>query len=505
MSDYFCSHLMKRGLSSGHLNAVSTKVRKTELNYTYSDILAMICLLCKELSSRQSRPQAIGIFSTRCVETYVAVAACLFLKIKFVPLNPKFPAERLKKIISAGQVETVFTDAKSTTKFDFHDVPAVNVAEFLENIDSENAESVLADLNRVLNDNSQVDSDPAYHMFTSGSTGEPKGVPISYANLDSYLEGIISELPFEQGQRFSQFFDLSFDLSLHDILVCLSTGGVLVPASDMDMLMPHRYVDSKKIDVWFSVPMLALPAYKGVETAPIAHKLQLALFCGEPLPMNFVQQFKQLVVSSGKIFNLYGPTEATIAFTSRDVTDLVTTSGPAPLGKSFGENEVGILDESGEVAQIFDAVTGVEGELVLGGPQVFTGYVPKTGIQSFVEASDKRYYKSGDLVRFDGTELHHLGRTDSQVKIRGFRVELGEIERAFTTVFGCEAAVAVDFVKDDIRSVFLAYVGETEVEDVTALLNLIPEYMVPAVIKKIDLMPLNENGKIKRNEIREMI
>ncbi|MEM1201008.1 MAG: AMP-binding protein, partial [Pseudomonadota bacterium] len=213
-----------------------------------------------------SEVKAVGILSTRRLEAYVAVLACFFAGIKFVPMNPELPVSRLQHVAEAGEVELVLFDPSTAELAGEIGVTALNVADAGDRGEGVYRAEVAQDAT-------------AYQMFTSGSTGAPKGVPITYGHLEHYVTQIIEALELPEGARFSQLFDLSFDLSMHDIFVTFASGGCLVPASGLDLIMPHGYMAKNKIDVWFSVPMLAMVAHRGQGAKPVAHQLQMALFC----------------------------------------------------------------------------------------------------------------------------------------------------------------------------------------------------------------------------------
>lgn len=480
-------------------SAIIAPVSGKKTTLSNKSLIHSIASVSRALETLPVRPRSIGILSNRNAETYVSILASYCLGIKFVPLNPKFPIDRLRTITALSNIDVILCDCA-------HENISVSLTE--NTIDT--SALIIASQGTAAEDDARSrslsslyvtrsDTDIAYQMFTSGSTGEPKGVPISYGNLEAYLDGISSLIDFHPGEKFSQFFDVSFDLAMHDIFVCFATGGTLVAASDMDLMMPVRFVNKNRIDVWFSVPMLGMVANRDRAELDNSHKLRLALFCGEALPMETVVDFKKLMAASGQIWNLYGPTEATIAFTARNLNEVTEDHGVAPLGSAFGTNKIAVMTSAGEINDVRSGP--VEGQLLLGGSQVFEGYNPDIDAGCFVHGGSDRYYKSGDLVNFDGRELRYRGRTDSQIKIRGFRVELGEIENAFRRTFGVKAVVAVAIPFEGSNQVCLAYVHDQVIDDVTPLSQHLPEYMIPRLVKRLTALPLNANGKVDRNKV----
>ncbi len=464
---------------------------------SYAELFTIIGSLVAELGAMKNA-RAIGIVSNRSAEAYCGALAAYFSGATFVPLNPGFPEERLAKIVELAGVDYLFCDSSSLGLAQKLAPPQLNLTPMIEG-----PPAPVADMADRIEAGLAIEPDAiAYQMFTSGSTGEPKGVPIPYSALDHYVRTLRERIAFPDGARFSQLFDLSFDLSIHDIFVTFASGGTLVPAGQMDLMMPHAFIDRKRIDIWFSVPMLAMQAARGAKAPKSDHRLTMALFCGEALPMDYVARFRPFVADGGPIYNLYGPTEATIAFTVRELEDSDTAFAIAPLGEVLGDNRIALLDDEGGVVPV---APGGEGELLLGGPQVFGGYDPDRGIQCFVESqSGERFYRSGDRVRRDDGGLHHLGRIDGQVKLRGHRIELGEIEAAFREAFGCDAAAAIVWGERDAGEIRLAYTGSGEVADLGPLAARLPDYMVPKRIWRRDSLPVNVNGKVDRKALGEM-
>lgn len=446
---------------------------------TYRELYGLASAISEAVAAHGS----VGILSNRRPEAYVAVLACYLGGIPFTPLNPKFPEERLRKIIELSDVSLVLHDTTTTGLAD--ELGAAAHAIDLYGIQSASAMV-------------EVSEDAiAYRMFTSGSTGEPKGVPIPVSALTHYVRAIGETLSLPDEGRYSQLFDLSFDLSIHDIFVTFANGGTLVPANEINLLMPHTYIAKQQIDVWFSVPMLAMSAARGLAGTEPAHCLKLALFCGEALPMDYVRGFRDLMEDGAPLWNLYGPTEATIAFTAKLIDPSYRTDGVATLGDAFGDNEIAILDETGTVQPVSEGATG---ELLLAGPQVFAGYQPPRH-DPFVEG---RYYRSGDIVTYRNGELEYEGRKDNQVKIRGMRIELSEIESAFRNHLDCDSAAAIVHGELEDAEIRVAYTAPGELADTKGLEKHLPSYMIPARIWRLDELPVNANGKVDRRKLGEI-
>jgi non-ribosomal peptide synthetase component F len=328
-------------------------------------------------------------------------------------------------------------------------------------------------------------------------------VPVTFSSLSAYVAGVADLVTVRPGDRHSQTFDLSFDLSMHDIFVTLANGATIVQPSSMDMLMPGSYIQKKKLDVWFSVPFLASLATSSIREGDEAgHRMRLALFCGEQLSSDCARRFQHFMAADSETYNLYGPTEATIAFTGHRYSAAGDMGPNVPIGRPFGSNTVAVLDDHGGV---LEATAGVEGELLLAGPQVFAGYSPEVSVP-FIYSNGHRYYRSGDRVRCDETGIHHIGRTDQQMKLRGYRIEAAEVEAVCRSVFGLEHAVALVVGAAPRTRLVLAYVADTELAqpDFAKLQPWLPSYMVPSEFRRLQALPLNSNSKVDRKAIAQL-
>ena len=465
--------------------------RRQKINYGQ---LRSALFRIKGVLARNPDPSIpVGILANRSIEACASALACFLAGVPFVPLNPGFPLQRLERISRLSGICSILHESTHANLAEQLGLPAIDVSSVI----GESRNAGPCELFEPCTSRDRL----AYQMFTSGSTGDPKGVPISAVNLAAYVSGITTLLQIPVGERFSQTFDLSFDLAMHDIFVCFARQGTLVIASDMHLLMPSNYIGKERLDIWFSVPMLATIANRGAALKKGEHRLKLALFCGEALPMETAHAFGRAYVrNDGALWNLYGPTEATIALTARNIGDVSSGTTVAPVGSPIGASHIAILRENGSVSPIN---TPMEGELLLGGPQLFDGYQPAVDKEIFIHHDGERYYRSGDWVRYDGKEVHYVGRIDQQVKIRGYRVELGDIEATFRRIFRAEAATAVLAYQAGTPHICVAYQAESPITDLSPLRNHLPDYMVPSAIQRFDSLPLNANGKVDRKALAE--
>jgi len=355
----------------------------------------------------------------------------------------------------------------------------------------------------------------AYLLFTSGSTGQPKGVMVSHANLLHYVDYVTKRYSFTSDDRMSQTFDLTFDLSAHDMFVAWYNGACVCCPTQKQLIKPGAFVNDARLTVWFSVPSTAVFMRRlgGLKPGMYPH-LRLSLFCGEALPAEIIRQWR-LAAPNSVIENIYGPTELTIACTAYRWDDTNSPAeceqGVVPIGEPFDDMDALIVNE-----ELHEVEPGAAGELLMTGPQLCLGYwhdEEKTR-RAFVAVPGKAgayYYRTGDRVRRRGAgrPLVYLGRLDSQIKVLGHRVELGEVEAAVRDTSGLDGVVALGWPMTasgaDAIEVFL----QTEEFDTKALLETLrarlPLYMVPRNIRLLRQFPLSANGKYDRKALQMIL
>jgi non-ribosomal peptide synthetase component F len=276
-------------------------------------------------------------------------------------------------------------------------------------------------------------------MYTSGSTGNPKGVMVTHANLSSWIENMNKIYKMEIGFKASQTYDLSFDLSVADIFFTWVNGGVLCVLPEEEHLMPFEYIKREQIEVWSSVPtQIRFLNKMGLLTKNVFPDLKYSIFCGEPLP-KYLADCWRLAAPNSTVENLYGPTEATIWLTRYNYTvDKMSKSfknNILPIGVCFEDHRIEIVDENEKIVS-----NNQVGEIVYKGPQLSEGYLNDTektrlSFKPFSwDPSNEVWYKSGDLGFYnnDGI-LECIGRKDNQIKMGGRRIEICEIESILRT------------------------------------------------------------------------
>ncbi len=271
---------------------------------------------------------------------------------------------------------------------------------------------------------------------------------VSHANVLHYVEYVTKRYGFTSNDRVSQTFDITFDLSEHDMFVAWESGACLCCLTQKQLIKPGAFVNDARLTVWFSVPSTAAFMRRfGVLKPGMYPGLRLRLFCGEALPVEIVRHWP-LAAPNSVIENIYGPTELTIACTTYRWDNTKSpdecAQGIVPIGRPFDGVRALIVDD-----QLREVEHGRDGKLLMTGPQLSLGYwhdEAKTQ-QAFVHVAGKNgvYYRTGDRVRRPTVDkpLVYLGRLDNQIKVLGHRVELGEVEAVVRQVSGLEGVVAL--------------------------------------------------------------
>lgn len=473
---------------------------------SYKDLYLKAVSLIYAIEKQHNNCSMVGIMSQRNEAAFISVAASVIAQKTYVPLNPRFPDNRLKSMIVTSGLELIVTDSQNKQKL-------VNIVKLIERniiiINYDDIQQLLfQDYSHLTTIDPSFDKNRiCYLLFTSGSTGIPKGVPISNANLCSFLSNANRCFLIDENDILSQTFDLSFDLSMFDIFMSWLNGATLCVMSSLELLNPTDYIIRNKITLWFSVPSL-IANVKALKKYNNLYSLRLSLFCGEALYLNDIL-FWQSIAPKSLIKNLYGPTEATIACSSykwNNKSKQECSEGIISIGKIFKNLKYIILKEDYKT----EASIGELGELCLAGPQIFKGYIGTTQ-NPFIDFQGISYYKTGDLVyKTENQNIMYVTRRDNQVKIGGHRVELGEIEsviKSIPNVIQVAVLLSENQINHESRTPVAFVKGENikSQQIIDILKSKLPQYMVPKNIYIIDIMPLNSNGKIDKIELKRML
>ena len=468
--------------------------------YTYGQLEAAIAGIEEQLTASALAEQSnIGILTYDDLETYASVLAVLLSGHTFVPLNPSHPTGRNESIIVQADIAILLSSNINdlTSSLASDETKLVHTAQHVA--------PIAAITRRPL-----VKTRNAYILFTSGSTGIPKGVPITIENLESFLDAFF-HLGFnlDHRDRFIQMFDMTFDLSIMSYMVPLCIGACVytLPFESIKYMQVYRLLEEHDITFALLVPSIISHLRPYFEEIRL-EKMRYCLFCGEALYEDVTMEWAECVPNAD-IVNVYGPTEATIFCTSYPIGRTgrnKSLNGILCIGKPMANMELTIIDEGMHLVK-----AGEKGELCLCGLQVTPGYWKneQKNEEAFIMLGNKRYYRTGDLCFSDEDgDVYYSGRSDSQVKIQGFRVELGEIEQAAREFLKIHAVVAVARQNESTTwQIFLFIENYTESTNLVHvhLKNTLPAYMLPAKIIATPQFPLNSNGKIDRKALMQTL
>ena len=443
----------------------------------------------------------VGVLMQRSADWIVVLLGILKAGGVYVPLDGSYPAQRLRFMVEDAEVKLLLTESGQpeivaqgeTTKVVYLD----KEWEWLENDSGDNPENVTQAENL------------AYVMYTSGSTGQPKGVGVTHRAINRLVSNT-NYVEFEETDRVAQISNASFDAATFEIWGALLNGARLVVLEKETALSPTE-LERQLVDHQISVMFLTTALFHQMaQSRPeIFASLNYVVFGGDAADAQFVQR----VLERGKprrLINGYGPTEGTTFTTSYELREVDIGARTIPIGRALSNTEVWVLDRQGQMAPV-----GVAGELYIGGDGLARGYLrrPELTAEKFVPhpysaEPGARLYRTGDLVRYqkDGN-IEFLKRMDQQVKVRGFRVELGEIEILLNQYWAIVESVVVAGKDPSGETRLIAYivpeegVEPTSSEMWTFLQEKLPSYMLPSVFVTIKELPLTPNGKVDRRAL----
>jgi D-alanine--poly(phosphoribitol) ligase subunit 1 len=459
------------------------------------------------------KTKRVGILGSRSIAAYAGIAGAAWAGAAYVPLNLKWPEDRLVSLLAALDLDALIVDKNGAALLS----DAVRAAAPQLIIRADDAEAVAGTVAMAeLPQGGPVEpllvgeTDGAYIIFTSGTTGMPKGVMVSAGSLARYLEQTRLWAGFAPEDRVAEAHDLTFDLSVHNLFLAWESGAALHLMSPLDMMAPQRFIRSNAITCWMSVPtIITMMKANGALKPGVFQSLRLSVFCGEPLPMSAVEAWADAAPHS-VVENIYGPTECTVVCMRQRLTPdapVTPKRNILAIGTPYANFEIGIFDPAG-----IPVAPGAIGEIALKSDQLSDGYfnAPDQTARAFRMIRGARWYLTGDLGFQDaGGVFHHMGRADNQVKLKGNRIELDEVDMHLRKASGTELACTVAWPVIDGSAQGL--VGFTTNPSVTAdaiqqaMMAALPRYMVPSKIIHIDVLPQNINGKTDRKALAAML
>lgn len=489
-------------------------LRYVDAEYTFSDVRCWIDSLAVVLISKGIRQgDVIAIGHDKQPLSYTLMLAAIRLGVAYVNIDVASPISRNSRILQVCAPKLLFFDDLAY-ETEMATLARSQGCELMLLNESALPSVTETELGHQRYCSSLVDgSTIAYIMFTSGSTGVPKGVAVTHQNILHLIAWGGARFGITENDNFVNLSPMYFDNSVFDFYVGLFNGASLSPICRSLLAKPYdlvNYVNSMACTIWFSVPsaFMYLTAMKAFAPGSLT-SLRLIAFGGEGYPKTELKKLYERFSRQAVLVNVYGPTECTCICSAYNVSDedFQDLEGLPALGYLNPNFDYRILNDDNCDAQ--------EGELCLIGPNVAAGYfndeAQTTSAFQIIKDSNrfmKRMYRTGDLVRKESGKLYFVGRADNQVKHMGYRIELEEIENALIRLAQVDQAVVIYQRGQAAYGKLVAYVACKSEIDAQELLQelgeILPDYMIPSRLVVMSNLPKNANGKVDRQHLRAL-
>lgn len=444
----------------------------------------------------------VVVFMKKHPKTIVAFLGTIYSGCFYVPLDEEMPRHRIELIFQTLRPDAMICDdttSQLAKEFSFDG----NIYLY-----DEISQSPVDDqaLDRIRS--KQIDTDPIYIVFTSGSTGVPKGVMACHRSVLDYIEHLSEVLRFGEDTVFGNQTPLYFDACLKEIYPTLKYGATTYIVPKQLFMFPIKLVEflnQFKINTvcWVVSALTMISSFRTFEKV-IPEHLHTIAFASEVFPIKQFNLWKA-ALPNARFINLYGPTEVTGICCYYEVDREFSLDESLPIGRPFKNTDIILLDENNK-----EPAPGHQGEICVRGTSLTLGYYrnPEKTNEAFVQNPlndmyPELIYRTGDLGKYNERgELVFLSRKDFQIKHMGHRIELGEIEVIVN--MHPEVSTACCLFDNEKKKIVLYYVGQVDTKDIaTYIKEKLPRYMVPNVIRQLEQMPLTPNGKINRNLLKE--
>ena len=471
-----------------------------DTHITYGELNQQANQLAHFILKNDPTPNSpIAVYFERSIALVTAFLAVMKLGRPYIPIDKDAPSLHLMNILEDARVSLILTmEEEAEEKIS----PALGKKTKILTINQRKNE---------IRQESYTNLAPfpatelAYILYTSGTTGKPKGVQISHKSIVNLLCGMAKEINVNEKDVLLGITPFTFDLSVPDIYLPLVTGGTIILASPMARFNPHdiiHYIEHYHVTLMQSTPT----TWQMLVTSGWKNESNIKIITGGEALTN--QLASKLALLSNHVWNFYGPTETTVWSTYHKIEIIDKSKPHIPIGKPLSNTQVFILDENLKPLSI-----DIPGELYIGGDGVSQGYINNSELNHicfidnpFSSTPGHKFYKTGDLAKWTPQgELYYLGRVDTQIKLRGYRIEVEAIENVLLNYPGIHECIVHDQTPDNIKEL-VAYItlktktiSASKVQEY--LKNHFPEYMVPTKYIVVNQFPLTFNGKINRKTI----
>lgn len=456
---------------------------------SYHDLDERSNQLAQLLITSGVKPESrIGLCLPRSPDAFVSILGILKAGAAYVPLDPKYPTERLNYMIKDSGCTLVLGAGAPPSELELARSEYWNLPEKMKTTEGQVSSAPAVDV---------FPSNLAYIIYTSGSTGRPKGVAIPHRGILNLEQAQRKLFDIREGDRVLQFASLNFDASVSEMWTTWGAGGTLILANEDQRSDPEKLARLLKEE---RIQIASLPPSLWSLLPPELPDLRSAVSCGERCGNELAEKWNS---PNGRFINAYGPSEATVCATGGRQPDPANSFGP-PIGRPIDNTQVYILAPSGSPSPI-----GVFGELFLSGAGLARSYWQRPALTAerflpnpFDPNPGSRLYRTGDVARYlPNGDIEFAGRTDDQLKVRGFRVEPGEIEAAITSFPEISHCVVTSIGSGSDQQLVAYFAANQKLETGAIrswLSERLPGYMIPGFWVQIERIPLNRSGKVDR-------